>query len=86
MFIWRNDLSDQFKDYWMTRLTFGVSTLPFTANMAVKHNAINMMNKHLQVAKVVFKSFYVDDGLVGAETMGEGKKLHGQLQELFPAK
>ena len=45
--------------------------------MAVKRN------QYPQAAEAVFESFYVDDGLVRAETIEEAQKLQGQLQELL---
>ena len=84
-FIWRDDPKEALKEYTcrMTRLTFGVSASPFAANMAVKRNAVELENQYPQAAEAVFESFYVDDGLVGAETIEEAQKLQGQLQELF---
>ena len=67
----------------MNRLTFGVSASPFEADMAVKRKAIDWKDEYPQAAKAVFESFSVDDGLVGAETIEVGRKLQGQLQDLF---
>ena len=33
-FVWRNSIKDPLRDYWMTRVTFGVSASSFAANMA----------------------------------------------------
>jgi len=38
-FVWRTDPRDTLKDYRVTRVTFGVSSSSFTANMCVKQNA-----------------------------------------------
>ena len=69
----------------MTRLTFGVLASSFTANMAVKLNVVELENEYPQVdvAKAVVESFYVDDGLVRAETIQEARKLQSQMQELL---
>ena len=53
----------------MTRLMFGVSTLPFAVNMAVHRNAKDLEAKYPQWAKGVRESFYIDDNLLGAETI-----------------
>ena len=82
-FIWRDDPTEPLKEYRMTRLTFGVSASSFTANMAVKRNAFELENEYPQAAKDVIESFYVDDGLIGAETIQEASELQSQLQELF---
>ena len=82
-FVWRDDQKEPLKEYTMTRLTFGVSASSFVANMAVKRNAVELENEYPQAAKAVVESFYVDDGLVGEETIQEARKLQSQLQELF---
>ena len=65
----------------MTRLTFGVSESPFAANMCVKRNAINHALEFPLVAKTVDESFYVDDGLVGADSVQQAIRLREELQE-----
>ena len=55
----------------MTRLTFGVSASSYAANMALKQNAINHHQSHPQAYLAVIKSFYVDDGLAGADSEDE---------------
>ena len=67
----------------MTRVTFGVSASSFAANMSMKQNALDFAVEYPQAAKVVEDSFYVDDGLTGADSIQDAIKLQGQLQELF---
>ena len=64
----------------MTRVTFGVSSSSFVANMCVKQNALDFSMEHPNAAKVVRESFYVDDGLTGSEQTVE---LQHELQALF---
>ena len=74
-FLWREDPHQPVKDYRMTRLTFGVSASSFAANMALKQNAINHIQSHPQAYQAVIKSFYVDDGLTGADSEDEAIRL-----------
>ena len=67
----------------MTRLTFGLSASSFAANMAVKQNAIGHQERYARAAAVVHTSFYVDDGLTGANSISEAADLQKELQELF---
>ena len=67
----------------MTRATFGVSASCFAANMAVKQNALELTRKYPQAAEAVLKSFYVDDGLSGADSVKLAIALQRQLQDLF---
>ena len=67
----------------MSRVTFGVSALSFVANMCVKQNALDFSLEYPQAASAVEKSFYVDDGLMGAYSVKESIQLQKHLQELF---
>ena len=82
-FVWRSRPDAVLRDYRMTRATFGVSASCFAANMAVKQNALELKEKYPQAAEAVLKSFYVDDGLSGADMVQLAIVLQGQLQDLF---
>ena len=82
-FVWRKNLKDPLRDYRMTRVTFGVSASSFAANMAVKQNANDFATEFPSAAKVVDKSFYVDDCLTGADSITEAIALQAELHSLF---
>ena len=67
----------------MTHVTFSISVSSFAANMSVKHNAVDNALEFPKVANVVETSFYVDDCLVGADSVEEAMNLHQQLLNLF---
>ena len=56
-FVWRDDTGDSLKDYRMTRVTFGVSSSAFIANMCLKRNASDFAHKHPVASRVVNDSF-----------------------------
>ena len=60
----------------MTRVTFGVSSSSFVANMCVKQNALDFDMEHPNAAKVVTESFYVDDCLTGSDSPEGAVELH----------
>ena len=82
-FVWRHSPEQLLQDYRMTRVTFGVSASSFVANMSVKQNALDFALEFPQAVSAVEKSFYVDDGLTGADSVDEAIQLQKQLQELF---
>ena len=82
-FVWRSSPSDVLKDYRMTRITFGVSASSFAANMSVRQNAIDFAGNFPLAAKAVEESFYVDDGLTGADSVEVAIRLQKELQSLF---
>ena len=81
--MWRKNIKDPLRDYRMTRVTFGISASSFAANMAVKQNANDFASEFPDAAKVVDKSFYVDDCLTGADSIAEAVTLQTQLHSLF---
>ena len=82
-FGWRSSPSRNLQDYRMTRLTFGVSASSFAANMSVKQNSLDFAMECPLAAKTVEESFYVDDGLMGADSLEGAIKLQEELQDLF---
>ena len=67
----------------MTRLTFGVSASSFAANMAMRQNALSHTVTYPQATRVALESFYVDGGLMGAESIREAIQFRRELQRLF---
>ena len=63
----------------MTQLTFGVSAASYAANMALRQNALDHSGSHRQAAQAALKSFYVDDGLLGADTDHGAVRLRREL-------
>ena len=80
-FVWRKSPKEPLKDYRMTRVTFGISASAFAANMSI--NAVDFAHQYPLAVKAVNESFYVDDGLTGADTIEETIELQKQLQDLF---
>ena len=75
-FVWRSKEEKLLKDYRMTRVTFGLSA-------SVKRNASDHALEFLKAADAVENAFYVDDCLVGADSIDEAIDLHHQLLKLF---
>ena len=82
-FAWREDPKQQLRSYRMTRLTSGVSAASFAANMALRRNAVDHLETHPQEACMALELFYVDDGLMGADTVSEAIHLRREIHQLF---
>ena len=67
----------------MTRLTFGILVSPFTANMAMRQNALYHHMNFPLTGKSIMDSFYVDDSLGWADSVEEAIKLRTEMQKLF---
>ena len=51
--------------------------------MSVRLNATDLAHKYPLAAKALDESFYVDDGVTGADSTEEAIELQKQLQDLF---
>ena len=82
-FVWRENPKEPLREFWMTRVTFGVSASSFAANMALKQNAIDRATKFPNALKVVNEFFYVDDCLTGTNSKTEAIELQSEVHSLF---
>ena len=82
-FVWRSSPDQPLRDYRMTRVTFGVSASSFAVDMAVRQNAEDHAHEFPLAIQAVHESFYVDDGLTGADSVTEAITLQKELQALF---
>ena len=78
-FVWRQSPDEPLQDYRMTRVTFKVSASSFAANMSVKQNSLDHALVYPQAAAAVERSFYVDDGIIGADSIKEAIELQRQF-------
>ena len=67
----------------MTRVTFGVAASAFVAIQSLQQTATDFASEYPLASKHVFKSFYVDDCLAGAESTEEAVQLQQQLRSLL---
>ena len=67
----------------MTQVTFGIAASSYAANMAVKQNAIDLAHEFPSTARAMEQSFYVDDGLTGADSVEEAVELQKELETMF---
>ena len=51
--------------------------------MALEQNAVDYQQKFPQAANGALEAFYVDDGLVGADSVDSAIQLQEELQRLF---
>ena len=78
-FVWRKSISEPLHDYRMKRVTLGIPASSFAVNMAVKRNTLDLASEFPHAAHAVEESFYVDDGLVGADTTDAAILLQKEL-------
>ena len=82
-FVWRPNQTSELCDYRMTRVTFGVAASAFVAIQSLQQTATDFTSEYPLASKHVFKSFYVDACLGGAESTKDALQLQQQLRSLL---
>ena len=82
-FIWRKDQTSSWKDYQMTRVTFGVAASPYLAVKVLQQTGEDHGEQHPTAQWHITNSFYVDDLLGGADTVEEATALYRNLSHIL---
>ena len=83
----RRDERSFLQDHRMMRLTFGVTSSPFLATQLLRQVAHDYKEEFPDAAAVILSTFFVDDCLMGADTVEEAQTLReSQNALLFEAK
>ena len=82
-FVWRRIRSEPLQYFRMIRVTFGVSSSSFAANMAVKCNSIDLTSKYPLAAQLISDSFYMDDGFHTRSNQSANSTIESVLRRWF---
>ena len=82
-FLWRQNPSDEIKDYRMKVVTFGVASSPYHAQRALKQVALDDRDKFPLAAPVVENDFYMDDLMSGIKQVADGIALRNELTDML---
>ena len=78
-FIWREDEQSNWKEFQMTRVTFGVAASPYLAVKTLQQASEDFGEDYPEAQWHLTHSFYVDDLLGGADTPQEALQLYENL-------
>lgn len=81
--LWRFSQNDPIDVYQFTRVIYGQAAAPFLSVRAMRQCALDYMEQFPIGAKAVLESFYVDDGLTGADSIEEALTLKHQMTDLL---
>ena len=82
-FIWRETPTSSWKEYQMTRVTFGVAASPYLAVKTLQQAGADHGGEHPEAQWHVNNSFYVDDLLGGASTEEDATALYQHLTTIL---
>lgn len=73
--VWRDDPSDEIKNYNLTTVTFGTAAAPYLAVRTLNQVADDEAHRFPETAPLIKHSFYMDDLMTGAEDVEKAKKI-----------
>ena len=82
-FIWRETPTEGWKEFQMTRVTFGVAASPYLAVKTLQQAGVDHGEEHPEAQWQILNSFYVDDLLGGASTEEAATALYHQLTHIL---
>ena len=82
-YIWRETPTDEWKEYQMTRVTFGVASSPYLAVKTLQQAGVDHGEGHPEAQYHLMNSFYVDDLLGGAQTEQGAIALYNTLNTIL---
>ena len=82
-YIWRASTEQPWKEYQMTRVTFGVAASPYLTVKTLQQAAADHGEEHPTAQWHVLNSFYVDDFLGGAASNEEATLLYQEISSML---
>ena len=82
-YIWRESPDEPWKEFMMTRVTFGVAASPYLAVKTLQQTGADHGEEHPTAQWHIQHSFYVDDLLGGASSVEEATQLYHQLTSIL---
>lgn len=79
--LWRDDRKQPLKTIELSTVTYGTAAAPFLATRSLNQLALDEQHDFHEASKTVLNNFYVDDALVGANSLNEAQKLQRDLIE-----
>lgn len=77
--IWRDNDKEEFREYRLNTVTYGLACAPFLAIRTLRQLATDERKAYPEGARVLFQDVYMDDILMGASTIEETLELQHQL-------
>ncbi|XP_058456411.1 uncharacterized protein LOC131433822 [Malaya genurostris] len=81
--VWRENSNQPLKLFELQTVTYGLTSSPFLATMALKQLASEHAEDYPLAAAAVERCFYIDDALAGAQTLNEACQLQQEIMELL---
>ncbi|XP_047504174.1 uncharacterized protein LOC125049113 [Pieris napi] len=81
--VWRENPSDEIRDYRLLTVTFGTASAPYLAVKTLKQLAIDEGDNFPEAARILNEDFYVDDCMSGSDDVQKAIQISKDLKELL---
>ncbi|XP_026730678.1 uncharacterized protein LOC113495880 [Trichoplusia ni] len=81
--LWRNDPSDDIKEYRLLTVTFGTASAPYLAIRTLMQLADDEGERFPEAARILREDFYVDDVMSGCDNLKEAVRISQDLKGLL---
>lgn len=81
--LWRNDQSEEVKDYRLLTVTFGTASAPYLAVRTLMKLAEDEGDRYPEAAKILREDFYVDDLMSGSDSLQQAIRNSQDLRALL---
>lgn len=82
-FLWRDKPDAELEHFRLVRITFGIASAPYLAVRTLQQLSHDEGSNYNMIGDRIIKDFYVDDFLLGCESIDEGQQIHQQMNELL---
>lgn len=81
--VWKSSMKDPVKVYQLKTVTYGCKDAPFSAVRVLIQIAMECKDNYPLAHLVLLMGFYIDNGLYGANTVGEAKRMIEELMAVM---
>lgn len=81
--LWRSEMSQAIREYQLQTVTYGTTSAPYLALRVIRQLALDDGHRFPQAAKVLMNQTYVDDCLIGADSIVDLRQLRNDLIALL---
>lgn len=80
---WRENSTEPLREYWLTVVTFGMTSSPFLAVRSVIQAAREAKERYPKAAEAIEKDFYMDDCVTGESSEERAIKLAMEIKQIL---
>lgn len=81
--LWRNETDSEVKTYKLLTVTYSTASALYLATRCLQHLAEQHESEYPAGSRCIKRDFYMDDLLIGADTVGEARKIRDEIIQIL---